>query len=252
VTTIEVEAAAEAARWEAALRTAGTPERAEQERAYLKSDLEFAGVSVPAMRRIVVSWCRTRPGLDRAELVAMAAALWASALYERRQCAVLLLERSVRLLEAADLRLVEYLLRDCQTWALVDGLAAAVAGDLAERYPGQAGPVLDQWAASESFWLRRSALLALLHPLRRGEGDFARFSRYADAMLEEREFFVRKAIGWVLRETAKRRPELVAGWLGPRTHRISGVAIREACKPLPPDVRSRLLAGYRNGSPVHD
>ncbi len=87
-------------------------------------------------------------------------------------------------------------------------------------------------------------------PLRRGEGDFERFGRYADQMLEEKEFFIRKAIGWVLRETAKRRPELVADWLAPRVHRASGVTMREAVKPLPAEVRERLLAGYRAKRPV--
>ena len=53
-------------------------------------------------------------------------------------------------------------------------------------------------------------MLALLVPLRRGGGDFTRFGRYADAMLEEKEFFIRKAIGWVLRDTAA-APDLVAG-----------------------------------------
>ena len=69
-------------------------------------------------------------------------------------------------------------------------------------------------------------------------------------MLEEKEFFIRKAIGWILRDTAKRRPELVAAWLAPRAHRASGVTLREAAKPLPPEVREQLLAaraGQRGG-----
>jgi 3-methyladenine DNA glycosylase AlkD len=82
-------------------------------------------------------------------------------------------------------------------------------------------------------------------PLRRGAGDFPRFTRYADQMLEEREFFIRKAIGWVLRETARRRPDLVADWLAPRIHRASGVTVREAVKPLPPAQRDALVAAYR-------
>ena len=90
-------------------------------------------------------------------------------------------------------------------------------GPLVERYPELTG-VLDRWAADPDFWIRRSALLSLLLPLRRGAGDFERFSRYADQMLDEREFFIRKAIGWVLRETAKQRPALVAAWLEPRDH----------------------------------
>jgi 3-methyladenine DNA glycosylase AlkD len=75
-------------------------------------------------------------------------------------------------------------------------------------------------------------MLALLVPLRRGGGDFERFSRYADAMLEEREFFIRKAIGWVLRDTSKKRPAMIAEWLAPRMHRASGVTLREALKYL--------------------
>jgi hypothetical protein len=88
----------------------------------------------------------------------------------------------------------------------------------------------------------RAALLALPGPLRRGEGDFARFTRYADAMLEDKEFFVRKAIGWVLRETARKRPGLVCTWLLPRAARASGVTIREAIKPLSEQQRAAVLA----------
>ena len=64
-------------------------------------------------------------------------------------------------------------------------------------------------------------------------------------MLEEKEFFVRKAIGWVLREVAKRRPDLVADWLGPRVHRASGVTVREAVKYLPDDSPRPPAAGYQ-------
>ena len=112
---------------------------------------------------------------------------------------------------------------------------------MAERDP-DFGPVLDRWAVDEDFWIRRAAMLALLVPLRRGGGDFDRFSRYADSMLEEREFFIRKAIGWVLRDTAKRRPDLVFDWLLPRASRASVVTIREALKPLSEDQRRAILA----------
>jgi 3-methyladenine DNA glycosylase AlkD len=151
---------------------------------------------------------------------------------------------------APDIGLIERLLRESGTWALVDDLAGHVMGGLAEAHPELAGTVLDRWAADGDFWLRRSAMLALLGPLRRGDGDFARFSRYADSMLAEREFFIRKAIGWVLRDTAKRRPQLVAAWLAPRAHLVSGVTIREAVRPLPPGTRDLLLAGYRGKHPV--
>ena len=113
-----------------------------------------------------------------------------------------------------------------------------------ERFP-ELGATLNLWAQDSDFWVRRSAILSLLGPLRRGEGDFDSFSRYADMMLGEKEFFIRKAIGWTLREVSKKRPCLVYGWIAPRTSRISGVSMREAVKYLPRDQRDALMAAYR-------
>jgi len=101
----------------------------------------------------------------------------------------------------------------------------------------------DRWVRDHDFWIRRAALLALLGPLGRGDGDFGRFAGYADALLDDKEFFIRKAIGWVLRETAKKRPSLVYMWLLPRAARASGVTVREAIKPLPEWQRTAVLAG---------
>jgi 3-methyladenine DNA glycosylase AlkD len=76
----------------------------------------------------------------------------------------------------------------------------------------QAWPLIDAWAVDTDFWVRRSALLTLLAGIRDGQPDLERFERYATSMLTEQEFFIRKAIGWVLRETAKREPAYVAAW----------------------------------------
>ena len=231
------------------LRAAGSPERAAGEQNYLKSTLEFAGTTVPRIRAIMTGWRREHPGLTRARLTELAAALWAGPIFECRLAAIILLADQRQLLEAADASLVERFLRDAGTWALVDSLAADVMGTLVARNPDLLG-TLDRWAADENFWIRRSALLALLVPLRRGDpANFARFAGYADAMLAEKEFFIRKAIGWVLRETAKRQPDLVAAWLEPRLHRVSGVTIREAVKYLPADRRDALMSGYRQHRP---
>lgn len=222
---------------DAALRAAGDPIRAEQERRYLKSRREHAGTGVPAVRRIV----RDVGPLEHRALVEVVEVLWAAPLHEHRVAAVELLTANAGTLEAADLALVERLIRESGTWALVDALAANVAGPLLEQHP-ELTATLDRWVTDPDFWIRRSALLALLRPLRRGEGDFARFARYADAMLDEREFFVRKAIGWVLRDTARKRPDLVFAWLLPRAGRASGVTVREAVKYLTEAQRAAVLA----------
>jgi 3-methyladenine DNA glycosylase AlkD len=108
---------------------------------------------------------------------------------------------------------------------------------------------LDRWARDDDFWVRRASLLAELAPLKHG-APFEPFARRADALLEEREFFIRKAIGWVLRDTAKRRADEVFAWLAPRTDRVSGVTIREAVKYLDERRASRLMAAYRAGRPT--
>jgi 3-methyladenine DNA glycosylase AlkD len=159
--------------------------------------------------------------------------------------AVLLLEAFEPVLVPVDITLLEQLIRQSKTWAFVDELAIAITGPLVERSPDLLR-VLDRWAEDDDFWVRRSAMLALLRPLRRGRGDFRRFARYAGRMLEEREFFIRKAIGWVLRETGKPRPDLVYAWLLPRAARASGVTVREAVKYLSSAQRAQVLAAYQS------
>ena len=239
-----------ASRLERRLRAQGTTERAAGAKAYLKSELEFVGVDTPTLRREVKRLLREGPGLDRTGLLALAEALWGRGVFELRAAAAELLTMRVELLEAQDLEVLEELIRDSGTWALVDALAPSVAGPLVEREAArhpEIGAVLDRWAADGDFWVRRAALLVHLLPLRRGAGDFERFARYADAMLEEREFFIRKGIGWVLREVGKKRSELVTGWLLPRAGRASGVTVREAVKYLPARDREAILAAYRSG-----
>jgi 3-methyladenine DNA glycosylase AlkD len=230
-----------ASRIQTRLSSLGTPERAEQEKRYLKSDLDFYGATVWEVRRAAKEELSSGSQPDRPALLEAVETLWSRPVHECRAAAVELLEELADLLEPHDIGLIERLIRESRTWALVDALAPSVAGPLVERHP-ELGSTLDRWAADDDFWVRRAALLALLLPLRRGAGDFERFGRYADAMLGEREFFIRKAIGWVLRETSKQRPELVYEWLVPRAHRASGVTIREAVKYLSEEQRAGILA----------
>ncbi|HVF14149.1 MAG TPA: DNA alkylation repair protein [Acidimicrobiales bacterium] len=222
------------------LRAVGTPARAEGSKRYLKSDLDFVGATVGQVRSETK---RAGAALDHAGLLAVVDALWAAPVFERRLTAALLLESRVDVLEAGDLGVIERLLRDSRTWALVDVLAGNVAGLLLLRHP-EVIVELDRWAADDDFWIRRSALLALRKPMQAGL-PLDRFLRYADAMLDEKEFFVRKAIGWVLREEGRRRPGEIVAWLSPRAHRASGVTMREAVKYLPPEDREALMAAYR-------
>jgi 3-methyladenine DNA glycosylase AlkD len=225
------------------LRALGTPERAEGEKRYLKSDLDFLGVSVWGIRKVMKAFAEQHRDLPRDDVAALIEALWAKPVFERRMMAAMLLEEYVAVLEPSDLELIERLIRESKTWALVDVLSGDVVGEIILRNPKVAAR-LDAWAKDDDFWVRRSALLAQLLPLKHG-ASFRRFASYADAMLDEKEFFIRKAIGWVLRETAKRRPDEVYEWLAPRAHRSSGVTIREAVKYLDDARKNALMSAYK-------
>jgi len=222
------------------LKHEGDPERAEKEKRYLKSDLEHLGVSVPKIRKAAKA-IHKRESLSHAALLALVDELYGRPVHELRMAAVELLVLEKARMAPDDLDLVERLIRASRTWALVDPLAISVAGDLVASQRKLAR-TLDRWAKDEDFWIRRSAILALLKPLRTGAGDWKRFTRYADAMLEEKEFFIRKAIGWVLREAGRKDADRVAEWITPRASRASGVTIREAVKPLSPRQQKAVLA----------
>jgi 3-methyladenine DNA glycosylase AlkD len=229
---------------ESVLKAAGTPARAKSEKAYLKSELLHFGVPMPLLRKHTLAALKESGKPTRAELLDTVTALWARGIHELRAAAIELLLREHKLLTSADLKLVERLLRESKTWAYVDVLAVDLVGGLLARAPALT-KTLDRWAKDDDFWIRRSAMLALLRPLRKGEGDFERFGRYADAMLEEKEFFIRKAIGWILRETSKKQPKIVADWLMPRAARASGVTMREAVKYLPAGQKAELMKRYQ-------
>ena len=197
------------------LRAVATPERAEHEKAYLKSDLVHLGASMPAIRKVAVAVGREHPDLTHDQLVALVDACWQRGVHELRMAAVELLVDHTALLGPDDTDWLVGLVRESHTWALVDPLAAQVLGAVVEAHPDAMDPRVRSWADDGDHWVRRTALLVHLLPLRRGGGDFERFGALADGMLEEREFFVRKAIGWVLRDRRRRRPDLVVGGSSP-------------------------------------
>ena len=177
-------------------------------------------------------------------MLALARALWKKPIHERRAAAVELLEQYKKELLPEDIDVVE----DLST----RGARLGVSRQLGGFGRGRSDGALSRPARSGSRPLgeRRRFLAATIRPARVAPAltprrrRLSRFCRYADAMLEEKEFFIRKAIGWVLRETAKKTPQRVMDWLLPRAARASGLTVREASKHLPAADKNRILQAH--------
>lgn len=223
------------------LRALATPERARNQKAYLKSDLEHIGVRVPDVRRVTLKLTRARLPRQLESTLGFADELWATRVHELRMAAVELLIDRADLLDVGHLPHLERFIREARTWALIDGLAPGVVGPLLVR-DDAVESTLTRWAADADLWVRRAAVLAFLRAVPSGAVAFARFAALADQLLEDKEFFVRKALGWVLREHGKKAPDEVFAWLWPRRQRAARLTLREAAKYLSEEQRLNLLA----------
>jgi 3-methyladenine DNA glycosylase AlkD len=230
---------------ECELRAVGDRERAVGAKAYLKSDLEFIGVAAKPLRAVARAFLADHPEIDRQSLVELVQALWQRPVFELKAVAVALLERRPDDLFIGDLELVEDLLRRSHTWALVDWLCTKVAAPVVEREPETAAAVLERWSRDPDFWVRRASMLAQLPGFRAGGGDFELFASFASRMVGEKEFFIRKAIGWVLRDVSKKRPDLAYAFLLEHVDEVSGLTFREGSKYLPEEQQESLRRARR-------
>lgn len=222
--------------------SAGTADAADWQKAYMKSALDFHGVSSAEVRGAARELLADHPDLGHDGIVRVVDHLMASSWFDIRSTGVAILERVPKKLLATDLPWLVELVRRGACWAHVDGLATNVIGPVLAANPKALANV-SKWAKDDDFWVRRTALLSQERELSRGRGDFDLFAKIAAPMLPEKEFFVRKAIGWVLRSTSKKRPELVHAFLLEHRAAVSGLTLREGAKYLPASARAELGLG---------
>ena len=228
------------------LRAVGNEERAVGAKAYLKSDFDFLGVAAKPLRAVARAFLADHSEIDRDALLRLVQALWQRPVFDLKAVAVALLERRSNVLASSDVELVEYLLRRSHTWALVDWLCTKVAAPVVERELEMTTAVLKRWSRDEDFWIRRASMLAQLPALRAGAGDFELFASFASGMVGEKEFFIRKAIGWVLRDLSKKRPNLAFDFLLDHVNEVSGLTLREGSKYLSEEQRETLTLARRS------
>lgn len=206
------------------------PGRAREMAAYMKTDMPFYGVPAGVRDEIVRAFLpQIRPASheDYANLVGT---LWNRPHREEKYIAVRIARKFRLFIDVPALPLYERMIREGAWWDLVDETASHLVGGVLAREPEQTWPVLDTWVLDENMWIRRTALLAQLR--RKKQTDEARLFCYCLALADEKEFFIRKSIGWALREYAYTNPDAVREFLAKHGNRFSKLTIREASKRL--------------------
>ena len=212
------------------LAAAADPRRAPQMQAYMKSTMPFLGVPVPTVRAVVKAAAREHPPTSVAELAATATSLWRSATHrEHRYAATELTGHRIADDVLALLPLFEEMIVTGAWWDHVDAVAPRV-GRLLLAHPAEVRPLLLTWSTAPDRWLRRAGIIAQLGAKARTDVDL--LTTVIDANSGDPEFFVRKAIGWALRDYARTDPDWVRQFVATRTDTLSSRSRREATKHL--------------------
>lgn len=208
------------------LKPLADPERAVKMAGYLKNHFDFLGVMAGPRREA------TREFLDRAtkgstdDVWRTVQECWAEPEREFQHVGADLLRKNAERLFADDLGRVRGLVETKSWWDTVDVLAPHVVGVIVRQH--DQGAVMDEWIDSENIWVARTAILhQLFYKL---DTDQERLFEYCRRRAGEKEFFIRKALGWALRQYAKSNPDAVKAFVAEHADELSGLTKREALK----------------------
>lgn len=210
------------------LKAIADPARAGPMAAYMKGIQNFLGVAKPERAALFTRIAPDHLPADAAAYAAGVAALWALPYREGRYFAIAFARRHRSFITPDRLPLYERMLREGAWWDVVDEIAPHLVGVQLRDHRDVIQPVLDRWVTDGDFWIRRAALLA--HLGHKADIDQDTLFAHCRLLAPEKEFFIRKAIGWVLRDLGRRRPDVVRAFLAAHGHELSGLSRREAVK----------------------
>jgi 3-methyladenine DNA glycosylase AlkD len=214
-----------------ALAESADPVKAPQMQAYMKSAMPYRGVSGPVLKQLCREAFKAHPLATPTEWKRVVLELWRAAAYrEERYAAVLLTQaRPYReFLTVSSLPMFEEMIVTGAWWDFVDTLASYNVGDILRAEPGRMKPLMRRWARDPNMWKRRSAILCQLKF--KGETDLALLYDCIEPNLSGKDFFIRKAIGWALRQHAWTDPKEVRRYVKANKDRLSPLSVREALK----------------------
>jgi len=200
-------------------------------KAYQKNKFEFYGLTAPKRREICQPILHHSKLLSKKETIILVKELWNQ---PQRECHYLaqelLLQNSNKSIEKEDINLLEWLVLNKSWWDTVDFIAPKLISIYFKKFTEERNKKTDDWINSKNTWLIRSALLFQLKYKDETDEDFlfATILRVCDT----KEFFINKAIGWMLRENAKRIPDSVSDFIEENKSRLSNLSIREGLKQI--------------------
>ena len=216
-----------------ALREVADPVKAPIMQAYMKSTIPYLGIQTTPLRKAAKAVFSAHKLDSFPEWRDTVLELWRGARYrEERYLAIELAGyssyRKFRTLDA--LPMYEEMITSGAWWDYVDSIASHRLGELLRLYPVEMRRVLRKWAKSEDMWKRRSAILAQLGF--KTDTDLELLYDCIRPSIQEKEFFLRKAIGWALRQFAKTDAKEVSRYVAEHEGRLSPLSKREALKNL--------------------
>lgn len=208
--------------------------KAKAQQAYMKSTMPYRGLTAPVLRTAVRPVLAARLLTDRAAWEATARTLWDEAKFrEDRYAALALLgyrPYSAWAIGVESVQLYRYFIETGGWWDFVDELASKFVGQVLLAHPESELGRMREWARDDHLWVRRSAILSQLTFGART--DLELLVDTIEPNLADGDFFIRKAIGWALRQCAREQPEWVRAVVDGWGDRLSGLSRREALKHL--------------------
>ena len=202
------------------------PEVAAQQKAYMRNQFEFYGLKTAERRDIQKPFLVKAFLPPKADLEALVKELWNKPQREYHHFAQELAFKYIKQLEKKDIQLYEFMIVNQSWWDTVDFIANKLVGGYMKKFPEERDKCVARWLASGDIWLQRTALLFQLKYKQDLDADF--MATTINALLGSNEFFINKAIGWILREYSRTNPEWVQEFVAKTP--LAGLSRREALR----------------------
>ncbi|MBD3637785.1 MAG: DNA alkylation repair protein [Crocinitomicaceae bacterium] len=208
------------------------PEHAKSMQDYVRGKFKFFGIKAPLRREISKPFIGEVKNSTREEVFDLVKSLWNQPERELHHLGQEILFRAKKHLdEKEDIEFLQWMVLNNSWWDTVDYIAPKLMKEYFEKFPEMRNKKVDEWVASDNIWLKRSALL--IHLKQKENPDLPYLFETILRLTGSKEFFINKAIGWVLREHAKKRPEIIYNFVKKHEKSLSNLSVKEALKHSP-------------------